>query len=552
MDKHRRTFLFLIFLILLATPCLATAATIDSTTISQASTYNPGGNFYLFGTSDEYFLSDGTSWVSGAGSKMSGMGNLQSIEISDNIIKYTFNPPTDGILYSQTDYDAGDHSSQGVLGVAGPLVLKAEIGSTTATMTGYVEIISNDVTSYGEPKFNYFSVGVGGLVKYSMTYTLTGAAWTENLFDTSFSYGLSGYVDFSPPSKGDINADGYVDLQDSIIALQVISKMTPAVKFYPSSDVGGDSKIGLAEAIYAIQWAAGLYNNAPELEPIGNKTVDENSTITFTIAATDPDRYDNLTYTANNLPAGATFNPATRTFSWTPTYTQGGTYEVTFVVEDNYKASDSETVTITVNDIPVFIAPEYFPLNIGDWWDYKDSTTGNILRTSVSGTKSINGVETKIVSYPDGTQEYYTSDANGLQLYGIYMISADYTGAIIFNTPLLLMPNYAVIGSEQVSSSNYSVTIFVEGYGNVTVHVDITSTNKVLLMEDVQTGNTVLADCIKVSGQYSEYINETGETWPGDVYYDWLLKGVGLVKRTSNGATLTLHESFVGGIHQNY
>jgi hypothetical protein len=85
------------------------------------------------------------------------------------------------------------------------------------------------------------------------------------------------------------------------------------------------------------------------LNPIGSKTINEAQTLTITLTATDPDG-DSLSYSASNLPTGASFNSATRTFSWTPGYGAAGNYSVQFTVTDNGTppASDSETVTITV------------------------------------------------------------------------------------------------------------------------------------------------------------------------------------------------------------
>ena len=56
----------------------------------------------------------------------------------------------------------------------------------------------------------------------------------------------------------------------------------------------------------------------------------------FTVSASDPDLPANtLTFSASGLPDGATFDPATRQFSWTPSESQGpGSYQVTFVVSD--------------------------------------------------------------------------------------------------------------------------------------------------------------------------------------------------------------------------
>jgi hypothetical protein len=65
------------------------------------------------------------------------------------------------------------------------------------------------------------------------------------------------------------------------------------------------------------------------------------------VSLTIPASGDNLTYSASNLPEGATF--IGRTFSWTPQDGQEGTYIVCFTVTDPEGLSDSENVTITVN-----------------------------------------------------------------------------------------------------------------------------------------------------------------------------------------------------------
>jgi len=103
-------------------------------------------------------------------------------------------------------------------------------------------------------------------------------------------------------------------------------------------------------------WACGRLNTftytnqAPALSPIGNKTVSEGQAITFTVSATDPDN-DSLEYSAAGLPQGATFNPATRTFSWTPAHSQIGTYNnLIFTVSDG-NLLDSEPIIITVASV---------------------------------------------------------------------------------------------------------------------------------------------------------------------------------------------------------
>jgi len=91
-------------------------------------------------------------------------------------------------------------------------------------------------------------------------------------------------------------------------------------------------------------------NDAPVLATIGNKSIDEFATLTTTVNATDVDNAS-LTYTTSALPENATFDAATRTFTFTPVESQGGnTYNVTFTVSDG-NLSDSETISIQVNEV---------------------------------------------------------------------------------------------------------------------------------------------------------------------------------------------------------
>lgn len=437
--------------------------------------------------------------------------------------------------------------------------------------------------------------------------------------------------------EGDLDMSGAVDLTDAIIALQTISSLQTITPVHKAADIDGDNKIGLAEAIYALQSAARLRNNhspvlniignksvnentmltfkivatdsdgdtqtysatnlpygalmdsksgtfswipsfvqsgayqvtfvvddgyggtdsetvminvvnvnrTPVLNAIGNKSVDQNMTLSFTTSAIDSDG-DTLTYSASSLPNGATFNAATRTFTWTPAYSQSGTYSVTFTVSDGRGGTDSETITITVMDkTPVFTASDYFPLNVEDWRDYYLNTIGNVRRSSIIGTKVIGGVTTKIVSQWNGDTQYYTSDQNGLKLYGGY--SAAQAFEMILNPPLLQIPNNAQIGASNVSNSQY---LYI--YSGYTYHVNVTSTVIILGLEDIQTEHNLLRDCIKISRKTDQYVVETGESVPGNTNYYWFYKGVGTVKQMIDGDTYTITSSSINGVIQNY
>jgi Cohesin domain/Putative Ig domain/Dockerin type I domain len=99
-------------------------------------------------------------------------------------------------------------------------------------------------------------------------------------------------------------------------------------------------------------------NTPPAMGSIGNRTVDEGQLLSFKLNATDSNG-DSLSYSASNLPTGAIFNTATRSFMWTPTFVQSGTYpNVRFEVSDGVLVS-FENITITVNNVnrpPTFTA----------------------------------------------------------------------------------------------------------------------------------------------------------------------------------------------------
>ena len=100
-------------------------------------------------------------------------------------------------------------------------------------------------------------------------------------------------------------------------------------------------------------------NVAPVLDPIARQTVDEGTALTFTAIATDRDRpADTLTFALIDPPFGASIDPNTGVFAWTPTEAQGPrTHRFSITVSDNglvgpsaTNASATRTVTIEVNE----------------------------------------------------------------------------------------------------------------------------------------------------------------------------------------------------------
>ncbi|MGH8015525.1 MAG: putative Ig domain-containing protein, partial [Candidatus Zixiibacteriota bacterium] len=117
------------------------------------------------------------------------------------------------------------------------------------------------------------------------------------------------------------------------------------ITFYASDGITLDT-----EAITITVNEAG--NQAPILASIGNKTSVEGVNLSFPIFATDPDSTIAI-FTTSTRPTGAVFVDSLNgrgSFSWTPSFTQSGIYNVTFRATDGQGRVDSETVTITVGE----------------------------------------------------------------------------------------------------------------------------------------------------------------------------------------------------------
>ncbi len=104
-------------------------------------------------------------------------------------------------------------------------------------------------------------------------------------------------------------------------------------------------------------------NLPPVLAAIPPQTVAEQTTLTFTAVATDPDAGQTVTYSLGlDAPAGTTIDPATGVFAWTPSEEQGpGTYTFSLRALDNGTPPRSavQHVTVTVNEVnrPPALAP---------------------------------------------------------------------------------------------------------------------------------------------------------------------------------------------------
>jgi len=94
-----------------------------------------------------------------------------------------------------------------------------------------------------------------------------------------------------------------------------------------------------------------IQNNVIILTSIGPKTVNEASTLQFTLTSSDADS-DSPIYTKNVTGVGTLTGDS---YSYTPGYAESGVKYVNFTVDDNYGSTDTEIVAITVNNVPLTI-----------------------------------------------------------------------------------------------------------------------------------------------------------------------------------------------------
>ncbi len=114
------------------------------------------------------------------------------------------------------------------------------------------------------------------------------------------------------------------------------------------SDIGIDGKV-LSDFL-SIPLTVKNVNRKPEIVPVSDTSIAENSLISFIVNVSDPDVEDDgkLRVSCDNLPSGATLNR--QAFSWKPTHEQSGSYNLTFTVRDLEGLSASFTHTISVSN----------------------------------------------------------------------------------------------------------------------------------------------------------------------------------------------------------
>ncbi len=225
--------------------------------------------------------------------------------------------------------------------------------------------------------------------------------------------------------------------------------------YAPNSDILGVSRSFPPDAGCYEYTGSGSSNAAPVLDSIGNKTVSENTSLAFDVNATDPNG-DAITYSATSLPSGAALSGSS--FSWTPGYSQSGTYQVTFTASDGTD-QDSEIITITVNNVN------------------RDPVLASISDTSVDEIDTLN----LALSATDADGDTITYSSPDLP-----------SGAVLSGSSFTWTPGYSQAG-------NYTVTFTVSdgaAQDSESVSITVNNVNRTVVLDEIGGKSTYADDSL--------------------------------------------------------
>lgn len=180
-----------------------------------------------------------------------------------------------------------------------------------------------------------------------------------------------------------------------------------------------------ATLLQSVMAALPNLNLPPVLDPLGNQNVLKNQLLQFTVSATDSDN-DPITYSADSLPAGATFDPTSGTFTWTPDSSQTGIYQITFTATDARGQSASAATLISVLNSATdgLIAQWKFDETSGTTAsDSAGTDNGTLLNFNFSGASGwTTGKIATALSF-DGVNDYVNLDSSKLSLSNNFSVS---------------------------------------------------------------------------------------------------------------------------------
>lgn len=219
-------------------------------------------------------------------------------------------------------------------------------------------------------------------------------------------------------------------------------------------------------------------NNVPTISTIAPVTIDEEVPYTFQIVASDLDPTQTLSYSlTGTVPSGASINPTTGLFSWTPRENQSGiTHNFTVRVADNGSPSQAATRTfqITVNEIAKIL------LGSANLQDLTVASTGTAVEVYLlnPGTETI--AETLYTNLDGSGNFSVESIANAgtydVRVYSFRYLTRRFNGLVIPNSgmtlPLADLISGDVDGDNEVGPGDFELIVATFGTNDPGADVD--------------------------------------------------------------------------------
>ncbi len=230
---------------------------------------------------------------------------------------------------------------------------------TYATAGSYTAVLNaTDALNHGVTASNTITVSSTPAPDFTITaapssLTVQQGDYTTTTVTVSSMNSFSGTVSFTASADTGLNIS--LAQSSATISPGASQSLTVTIGVLPDISTGSYNAIITGTTMSLLRSTSlavrVTLNHQPRLTVPGPMSVNPGSTIQFTVNATDPDPSLTLLLAVNNLPQGASFNPSTGLFTWTPSSSQSGTYTVTFTATDNGSPSmtTSQTATITIN-----------------------------------------------------------------------------------------------------------------------------------------------------------------------------------------------------------
>jgi hypothetical protein len=147
---------------------------------------------------------------------------------------------------------------------------------------------------------------------------------------------------------------GFVPSTGNSFTIMTFASQTGDFATKNGLNLGGGKVLSAVYSSTALTLQLVIVNGPPVLDPIANQVVNEQTLLSLTAHATDPDAGQTLTFSLDSAPPGVAINAASGLLTWTPTEAQGpGVYTITVRVTDNGSPSMSDTKSfqVTVNEV---------------------------------------------------------------------------------------------------------------------------------------------------------------------------------------------------------